>query len=103
VGWKQRAHIQSSGVRFETAGSRSKQWGWVRNGRLVFEAVGLSSKRRVRILGSSGVGLKTAGSHLKHRGGLEMAGSRLKQWGQARNGGLAFKAAGSGLKRRARI
>ena len=55
----------------------------------MFQAVGSGSKWRARVP-SSGVG-------------LEMAGLHLKQWGEARSGGLAFEAVGSGSKRWARI
>ena len=51
--------------------------GWVGNGRLTFEAVGLGS--------NGGLMFKVVGS---------------KQWDWARNGGLAFKVVGSSSKRR---
>ena len=58
--------------------------GWVGNGGLAFEVVGLGSKWWARVQ-SSGVELETEDSH-------------SKQWGQAGNGGLAFEAVGVGSK-----
>ena len=63
--------------------------GWVGNGGLTFEVVGLGSKWWARVQ-SSGIKLKTEDSH-------------LKQWGWAENGGLTFEAVGVGSKWRARI
>ena len=72
-----------------------KQWlavrtrGWIGNGGLAFEVVGLGLKWWARVQ-SSGVE-------------LEMEDSRLKQWGRAGNSGLTFEAVGVGSKWRAHI
>jgi len=55
----------------------------------MFEAVRLGLKQRVHVR-SSGVG-------------LEMAGSRSKQWSRVGNGGLMFQAVRSGSKQWARV
>ena len=81
--------------------------GWVGNGGLTFEAVGLGSKwwARVQSSGVEAVGLGSKWWARIQSSGVELetADSRLKQWGRAGNGGLAFEAVGVGSKWRARV
>ena len=64
LGLKWGVSFRSSAVGLETAGSRSKQWGWVGNSGLMFQAVGSGSNRWARVPNSA-VGFETAGSSSK--------------------------------------
>ena len=91
---KRRTHVRSSGVRLETAGSHSKQWGWARNGGLAFGRVQNSGL----MFEAVGSGLKWWARVSSSAVGFEMVGSSSKQCSQAGNGGLVFQEVGSGWK-----